>query len=801
MSWDDDDFTNPRPNLVKRFANAPRNQVRTEGVDKIGTSSFRTSKWRSPDGSASYRYRTKDDMPQVVAEYQTPLDTEKPITPTREFCALVKTLTPSVVASDGVQMYASTPRTPAKVKYVSGVWQRKWKPKVLSASPYAVLTWRSRIGRSDPEQFFDVLSFEGGKVYVNERTFYDVSGVGESSIPVIILPPATIANAVATGIVVYPSNPMLYFIGASNGYQWNPLSQSVTVTWDTTSVTSTLPFSALTVFGENAAMKADAGIAISDQLGAGATYTNQWLTRFSWWVNHQLTHSGMVLTTSGKSSFGISMRLPMWEGQSTGSVEDNEWKDPPSMPGDVVIASAFRQFDTGINKPDPADFYTWTYNRDASQEDDMYGYVSPVNEPGYSLSNTLTWVNSKARTGTSTLGYLAGQEVVLEFSASTSTNFSYTISAGKAYGRYAGSAITTNGFFEPNLPKLYGAFGNDFWSVDEPVVEILSGESRSYRNTALASSMYIVQPYGIPLVEVSATRGFEWVHRVWSEKSYEPTKIVEYLSVLKGTGPASDPIGSSKTSLAAASFQGEAYFYKAVNTVNEYNLTVTPHETDSSPPDTGSLNAKCRDYIFFDPENNVHIYVEMSIVASGTGSDGSGTTTIHLCVETDNITQRLKLCERSGSGLNMATEAATEFVLNGARHPEYMHPHGSPAAFSPVMHQGLFKYVAYTTRAEELAGVPPRFLLSLPLYIKRFSYAGDSGSLPPPSECYPIIAYNASELAFLGGDGGILQNVTERTVYHVHITQTGEHDWVADVLPVGVTNDGKDRHFAEVYRV
>lgn len=779
-----------------------------EMLDSIGAQNIRTKIYTHPDGTTT-RLKTRGGFPEFVTDIPPSKINPEP-QESREFCAVVKTLTPSNI-EDGVRHYASTALPPAKIKYSNipvSAWVRKDKPKFGSPIAYNVLPWRSKIGLSTPENFFDVVQICGNQLVINERNAFRGLDVKVSGIPSIAFPASIIEDLANGRSASYPTtapsyrdNCALYISNETECYEFHTGGDGLSQAWDTSEVTSSLP-ALLTTFGTTVSNTITRGDVLVEQMGGGATsISGLWVSRFAWWMSHLLTNTEKNTLHASKISFPVSMYLPMEDEPSTGSSSDYVWKNPPNLPSRATIATVFKNRDIGINKPDPVDFYQWTYNYATTVEGAFEGHVEPVNASGFSQSNTLTWSNRKSKNDTYVIGYLAGDEVTLIRSGSSETNFSYIISNGSAYAFYDGGAVTTAGYSTTVPPKLTNAFGNDFWYVGQPVVEMANGLCMQHTNVANINSSYIVAPYGIPLVTVNASQRYDRITKTWTEYSYTPTAVDSYAAYLQSSSPANSPIGSNRFTLAAANFQGEQYFYQPVNLYGSYTRSGVLHEEPSVDMDSASLLAVCRDYIFFDPLNSVEVYIETTVEASGVGLSGTGRTTLRLCVIARGVEHRIFLCDRFGDGVYIGTTSVTGVALNSGKHPEYMQPVSSPAAFSPISHQGLFKYIAYTTREEEEAGVPRRFVLSIPLYIRRYVHMDEITTVTPPSECFTVVAYNASELVQLGGGSGIFVHDTPTTVFHVHVSHDGERDFVAEVLPKGVSNDGADLHFAELYRV
>ena len=215
-----------------------------------------------------------------------------------------------------------------------------------------------------------------------------------------------------------------------------------------------------------------------------------------------------------------------------------------------------------------------------------------------------------------------------------------------------------------------------------------------------------------------------------------------------------------------------------------------------------SSEARCRDYIYHDKINDVAIYIQLE----GGGTQNSQHCTITLVVQARGVAHEVVLFNsssgsRHGTSAEMTSAPQLGLIWPKAIWPTYIN---SPSIYAPICEQGDFPYIAYTTAAEEAAGVAPRFTLSLPLFVQRHNLTMIEPPLPP-SECYGFIAYNLTSVVSIAGDGA--WDKLESTVFHIHVSHDGKRDWLTDLKSTenGVlTNHVKgdtEHHFAECYRV
>lgn len=259
--------------------------------------------------------------------------------------------------------------------------------------------------------------------------------------------------------------------------------------------------------------------------------------------------------------------------------------------------------------------------------------------------------------------------------------------------------------------------------------------------------------------------------------SYQ-TRIVQKLTCIGSQGPMYGVFPMS-------------FSYNATSEVRYGNKPLNKAATESS-------SARCRDYIYHDKINAVAIYIKT--VCSGTESSSSAT--ISLVVEARGIEREITLFTNSSGNRQGVAASRTWVSVNGyAYWPDFLH---SPSVYSPICEQGDFPYIAYTTAAEESAGVPRRFTLSIPLFIKRHNMTLIEPP-EPPSACYAFTAYNLTNVIRLASSG--VWDKLESTVFHIHVSHDGERDWLVDLQSkengvfVRHVKGDSEHHFAECYRV
>ena len=138
-------------------------------------------------------------------------------------------------------------------------------------------------------------------------------------------------------------------------------------------------------------------------------------------------------------------------------------------------------------------------------------------------------------------------------------------------------------------------------------------------------------------------------------------------------------------------------------------------------------------------------------------------------------------------------------IFNGGDgNPHIMYPLENPAIYAPVCEQGDFKYIAYTTRDEEVRGVEPHFILSLPLGIARRT-VGMQNDPVAPAHCYTFTAYNLTEASGVIPAAAFSELIGR--AFHINVTQGADRKWVVDLKVDDPNAAQPDTHFADCYRI
>lgn len=307
-----------------------------------------------------------------------------------------------------------------------------------------------------------------------------------------------------------------------------------------------------------------------------------------------------------------------------------------------------------------------------------------------------------------------------------------------------------------------------------------------YENQSTSNADYHVVAGGesIPLFSMTGALNYTDYH-------YEMTRI-SHIDASKGRAYHATQTSTvtyySEPDLSVASYYIRNLALSAYGTAYWF-----PVESGESYVASSSVDIEVRDYIYHDIRNSVAIYVEA--VGQGTNTvatDGKSTWTITLEVLARGVLHSFPLYASVGSGHNIAYKEH-EAVYGNVFQPTYLPPPSNPAVYFPVCEQGAFDYIAYTTAEEEAAGVARRFILSLPLSISRRNVTIGEDPVPPTTS-YDFKAYNMTE-AQSCVRGGIFAGLLGK-VFHIHVSQAGTGDWLAELNVVG----DSEHHFSECYR-
>ena len=157
--------------------------------------------------------------------------------------------------------------------------------------------------------------------------------------------------------------------------------------------------------------------------------------------------------------------------------------------------------------------------------------------------------------------------------------------------------------------------------------------------------------------------------------------------------------------------------------------------------------ATARDYVYSDTAEDVFIWVEGTTVSDGSvagygsGTTGSHTVAVDVVVSVRGSEQRFPLFSKEiptwAPHMRYTPDDVNFGTLSGGLHWNYASPQLPKPVYAPTWcAQGLCPHIAYTTKAEEAAGVTPHFALSLRLqcYLgKRSIFVADPEPPTPPS--------------------------------------------------------------------
>lgn len=162
---------------------------------------------------------------------------------------------------------------------------------------------------------------------------------------------------------------------------------------------------------------------------------------------------------------------------------------------------------------------------------------------------------------------------------------------------------------------------------------------------------------------------------------------------------------------------------------------------------TNDRNATCswttRDWILFDEENGVYIYVEGSFSGSGTLMSGEATLVIRITVETRYHTTVITLATIA---LSYGEFMPDTYNVDGGAKTAIPSPK-IPALFLPLyQEQGSFRGAHYVTLAEETNGAAPAHLFNFLLYLKMFDTVDSLDSINGSGPFVHIVPANLLEM-------------------------------------------------------
>ena len=337
----------------------------------------------------------------------------------------------------------------------------------------------------------------------------------------------------------------------------------------------------------------------------------------------------------------------------------------------------------------------------------------------------------------------------------------------------------------PSYPGASWSIGGASVDPGQPVYGNAGGvTSKKTTNTSTTSVLYqLMLDTPIPLYSLEGTYDYDWL---WYDQA---------IGVSLDSSDEDQNIGVTQHG-----FRGPLNNPPTLTRIRGVGIMTTSNQYADIQNGKSTVHVKCRDYIFHDIREDVSVYLEGEIFGERYGAktqtSGVGSLTLKLVVNFRGAVREIEIMSSPTSGHN-AGVLEHDLLYNGFLQPTCVYPHENPAFYHPVSEQGHFPHIAYTTKAEELQGVAPRFLLSIPLAINRhdMTVLGDANNPPPNS--YIFTAYNLS-WAQSQTQTGFFWFLYGKA-FMIHVSHDGVRDWIADMK---ITDDkDKDHHFAEVYRV
>lgn len=273
----------------------------------------------------------------------------------------------------------------------------------------------------------------------------------------------------------------------------------------------------------------------------------------------------------------------------------------------------------------------------------------------------------------------------------------------------------------------------------------------------------------------------------------------DHADIMNSSSPTSGVRNGASIGLSSSDVSPYYLAYNAIKMLTGYlePSRVTTYETMDTPATySRTLTGGTKDYILFDKENGVYVYLDATFSGSLPDPDsgsGSFALTLNLVVEfgggifTDAI-----LSLTAGMPL-LPVETVTDTA-------KYFKPIMPPRVFAPpYCKQGAFKHVAYSEIADTapVDFTPtqdgPVFLMSLPL-----SISSPDSAIQVPTGSFNFIPLNF--YSFIGGFGGLsvaeaVKPALEGKVFYKHFADNAFVDWTVDPTVQF------DPHYSELYRI
>lgn len=245
--------------------------------------------------------------------------------------------------------------------------------------------------------------------------------------------------------------------------------------------------------------------------------------------------------------------------------------------------------------------------------------------------------------------------------------------------------------------------------------------------------------------------------------------------------------------------------HNAVKTLNQYTgsgsipTRIQTHTSDiENPPYIYSLIAKTKDYILFDVENEVYIYIAGTFIGA---KDDDFEMIAEIVILHGNNEYRKEVFRCSGAGIVVPAEVV--WTMGTGTSSRYFVPVMPQRLFlPPFCTQGLCEYVAYSEvpdmtlgGTKYLPGDMAAFIFSMPL---SFAIEGDD-NLDLPVSSFVFTMYNFLHVVGIYGGisaAAVLHNEFRQKTYFIHFADNRFVDWPTSVEPKATAYD----HFSECYR-
>lgn len=466
----------------------------------------------------------------------------------------------------------------------------------------------------------------------------------------------------------------------------------------------------------------------------------------------------VLRSQTGWFSDGGNVRLVDYDAnpQTSTTGGAGEWRDPPACvlrSSPVVVQFTYTEVDNGDGTWDWTTHYVKTF--DGATRFDAY--------PSSNAHDVSSYSNSKVLDES----VIACEGFSLRRTATAIVSYERTRSWGWAQSYHwgteeAGSSIR-GGYFYVGAGQDSSPYG--------PINLLAHGSNERYTNIGTTEQDFRIESGGRQISLAVAS---------FSTDSNRYSAVVDYAKTIEVTpGAMAWWDGRVDSHMGAHMPNYDLYFraYATNDDVTHAEWEYGKIETTVTGSNSGS--ATVRDYIYYDSDNGVELWLEFRGSYSGPITEAIPSyvpvsSTLHLCANIFGSSSEVLLASSNGD-LNPAS-LEVEYIPGESHKPTYVPINHCPCVFFPATHQGAFEYIAYMTKAERERSpkMEGTFFLSLPLFVTRE---------PPPDQEVPtpdfpaltVIPKNIS--AFTSRFASTVLTANGTKVHHITASKT-DTGWV-----------------------